>query len=175
VVSRYPRELIKYLTGIRGYAVAETQRGIYEVRGDYLPIQIIQVKKLSAADNLWLRFLTDDLESGGAGVIVEAGSKQEVYSGTYLNVLIRANPEAFLEVQTMARPTFEEVFTKAGLIPRWIEQGLERGREQGITQGIEQGSRQSRLEIARKFKALGLSVEQIAAGTGLSPEDISDL
>jgi flagellar biosynthesis/type III secretory pathway protein FliH len=153
------------------------------VTGDYLPIQIIQSKKLSVADNLWLRSLTDDLESGEAGVIVEEGSKRILYSGAYLNVLIRANSEAFLEVQTMARPTFEEVFTKAGLIPQWIEQGIEQGLKQGITQGIErgrvqgfeQGSRQSRLEIARRMKTLGFSAEQTIAATGLSPEDIADL
>jgi hypothetical protein len=167
VASRYPRELIKYLTGVRGYTVEETQPGISIVTGDYLPIQIIQSKKLSTTDNLWLRSLTDDLESGRAGVIVEEGSKRLPFSGAYLNVLIRANPEAFLEVQTMARPTFEEVFTKAGLIPQWIEQGME--------QGLKQGSRQSRLEIARKMKMRGISPDQIAEDTGLSPEDITDL
>jgi predicted transposase/invertase (TIGR01784 family) len=47
--------------------------------------------------------------------------------------------------------------------------------EYDLMEAREQGSRQSRLEIARKFKTLGLSVEQIAAGTGLSPEDIVNL
>jgi hypothetical protein len=165
VTSRYPRELIKYLTGVRGYKVEETQPGIYTVTGDYLPIQIIQSKKLSEADNLWLKALTDDLESSITGAILEAGSKSPIFSGAYLNVLIRANPEAFLEVQTMARrPTFEEVFTEAGIIPQWIEQG----KQEGFVQGEEKKA----WEIARKLKTLGLSVEQIATGTGLSPEII---
>jgi predicted transposase/invertase (TIGR01784 family) len=71
----------------------------------------------------------------------------------------------------MARPTFEEVFTKAGLIPQWIERGIEQGR----TQGLEQGSRQSRLEIARRMKNRGTPSNQIAEDTGLSPEDITAL
>jgi hypothetical protein len=184
VTSRYPRELIKYLTGVRGYNIEETQPGIYVVTGDYLPIQIIQSKKLSNTDNLWLKALTDDLESSVAGAILEAESKRLQLSGAYLNVLIRANPKAFLEVQTMARkPTFEEVFTKAGLIPKWIEQGKQegiiQGKREGIAQGkqegIAQGEKKKTQEIARKLKTLGLSVEQISAGTGLSPETITAL
>jgi hypothetical protein len=160
VVSRYPRELVKYFTGVRGYSVEETQPGIYRVNGDYLPIQIIHSKKLSGMDNLWLRSLTDDLESSAAGAILEEGNKRLIFSGAYLNVLIRANPKAFLEVQTMARkPTFEEVFTKAGLIPKWIEQGEEKKAQ----------------EIARTMKTEGVSVEQITRFTGLSPETITAL
>jgi hypothetical protein len=181
VTSRYPRELIKYLTGVRGYTVAETQPGIYVVTGDYLPVQIIQSKKLSVVENLWLKALTDDLESDVAGAILEAGSKRLMFSGAYMNVLIRANPEAFLEVQTMARkPTFEEVFTEAGLIPQWIErgikQGLERGIEQGlergIEQGIEQGKEEKALVIARNLLAKGWAVEDVAETTDLPIEKI---
>jgi hypothetical protein len=171
VVSRYPRELIKHLAGVRGYRVEETEPGIYVVSGDYLPIQIIQVKKLSEADNLWLRSLRDDLESGAAGVIVEEGRERLRFSGAYLNALIRANPEAFLEAQTMARPTFEEVFTKAGLIPQWIEQGI----AQGLERGHEQGEEKKAFEIARRMKVMGFSEAQIIAAAGLSPEDIAGL
>jgi hypothetical protein len=175
VVSRYPRGLINYLTGVREYRVVESEPGIYGVSGDYLPIQIIQVKKLSAVDNLWLRSLTDDLEKDAAGVIVKEGSKRLRFSGAYFDALIRANPEAFLEARTMARPTFEEVFTKAGLIPQWIEQGRTQGLEQGRTQGLEQGFRQSRFEIARRMKNRGIPSNQIAEDTGLSLEDITGL
>jgi predicted transposase/invertase (TIGR01784 family) len=55
------------------------------------------------------------------------------------------------------------------------EQGLQEGRSQGIEQGIAQGSRQSRLEIARAMKAMGLSDAQISAATGFSLRDIADL
>jgi hypothetical protein len=46
---------------------------IYRVRGDYLSIQIIETKRLPADENLWLKSLTNDLESGAARVILEAG------------------------------------------------------------------------------------------------------
>jgi predicted transposase/invertase (TIGR01784 family) len=47
--------------------------------------------------------------------------------------------------------------------------------EQGIEQGIERGSRQALLETARKLKARGVPVSQIAEDTGLSPEDLAGL
>ena len=39
-------------------------------------------------------------------------------------------------------------------------------------EGIEQGSNNEKAEIARKLKKMGLSVAQIAEGTGLSPQEI---
>jgi predicted transposase/invertase (TIGR01784 family) len=38
-------------------------------------------------------------------------------------------------------------------------------------QGVEQGT----IEVARNFKKMGLSIEQIASGTGLSFEEIENL
>ncbi len=75
--------------------------------------------------------LTDGLEVHNAGVIL--AEKEQRFKGApldaYLDVLLRANPEVFLEALNMAtrarKRTFEEVFTEAGLIPKWIAQGVE--------------------------------------------------
>ena len=57
--------------------------------------------------------------------------------------------------------------------------GEERGRNEGISiglsQGITQGEHKKAVETAKKFLAMGLSVEQVATGTGLSPEEIEKL
>jgi hypothetical protein len=129
VGRRHPREFIRYLRGERGYGVGETGPGIYTVSGDYLPIQLIETKRLPAGENLWLKSLERDLESGVASAIVEAGktAAREAPMSAYLDVLLRANPRAFMEAWTMANSTetFEEVFTEAGIIPQWIERGIE--------------------------------------------------
>jgi hypothetical protein len=131
VENRYPRKLIRYLTNIRHYMVKETLPGIHTVSGDFLPIQIIESKKLPEAENLWLKGLTYDLEVETANVILEEGQRQaeETPLDAYLDVLTRANPDIFLEVQAMAkrkpRRSFEEVFTEAGIIPEWKRQGGE--------------------------------------------------
>ena len=51
------------------------------------------------------------------------------------------------------------------------DEGLAEGREQGIQQGREQ----SAIEIARKMKEIGDSVDKICAVTGLSAEVIKEL
>jgi hypothetical protein len=60
------------------------------------------------------------------------------------------------------------------LAVRW-EEGLEEGLEQGRGEGLEQGLEQGRRETAKNLMAMGLSVDQIAAATGLDPELIRAL
>jgi hypothetical protein len=175
VEQRHPRRLISYLTGERGYGVEESGPGIYTVKGDYLPIQIIETKRLSGEENLWLKSLTNDLERGAARAILEERKEaaRETPLSAYMDVLLRANPEAFLEAWNMAnrKRTFEEVFTEAGIIPQWIERGIERG----IEQGIEQGEEKKALAIARNLLAKGWVVEDVAETTDLSLEKVRSL
>jgi hypothetical protein len=167
VEQRHPRELISYLTGERNYGVEETSPGIYTVSGDYLPIQIIETKRLPAEENLWLKSLTNDLEVGAASAILEAGKGAipEAPLSAYLDVLLRANSRAFLEAWKMANgtATFEEVFTEAGIIPQWIERGIERGKEEKA------------LAIAQNLLAKGWAVEEVAETTDLPSEKVRSL
>jgi hypothetical protein len=167
VEQRHPRRLISYLTGERGYGVEETGLGIYTVSGDYLPIQIIETKRLPAGENLWLKSLTNDLERGAARTILEERKEvaREAPLSAYMDVLLRANPEAFLEAWNMAnsKRTFEEVFTEAGIIPQWIEQGKEEGKKEG------------KEKIARNLLAKGWVVEDVAETTELPLEKVRSL
>ncbi|MDR2136043.1 MAG: Rpn family recombination-promoting nuclease/putative transposase [Treponema sp.] len=58
-------------------------------------------------------------------------------------------------------------------------EGLQKGRLEGLNEGIRKGLQKGRLEgkleIALSFKKLGVPVEQIAQGTGLSIEEIKRL
>ena len=51
----------------------------------------------------------------------------------------------------------------------------EEGRNDGIAQGIAQGSEQAKIEMARNFLNMNLSLEQVAQGTGLSLETVEKL
>ena len=53
--------------------------------------------------------------------------------------------------------------------------GFSAGEERGISLGITQGAYQKAVETAKKFLSMGLSVEQVADGTGLSIEEIEKL
>ena len=46
------------------------------------------------------------------------------------------------------------------------------GIKEGIKQGFEQGVRENSLNVARKLKEMGMSVDDIISATGVSREDI---
>ncbi|MDR3115426.1 MAG: hypothetical protein LBU25_07895, partial [Treponema sp.] len=60
----------------------------------------------------------------------------------------------------------------------WQEEARQEGRETGKQEGRaeeQEKAYQEKLESARKFKAMGFPVEQIAAGTGLSTLVVAQL
>ena len=56
-----------------------------------------------------------------------------------------------------------------------ISVGLTTGREEGISIGLERGSYEKALEPARNLITMGLSLEQVAQGTGLPIETVLEL
>jgi hypothetical protein len=168
VENRHPRKLLKYLTVTRGYTVEEASPGIYLVSGDYLPIQIIESRKLSDQENLWLKSLTKGLQASSLDSILEEVQKRgnKAQLGAYLTMLFRANRKELSEGINMARnrlPTLEEVFDEVGLTPRMIE----RGRIKGLEQGLE--------TAARNALAEGASIEFVNKITGLDIETLEQI
>ncbi|GHT58181.1 hypothetical protein FACS1894109_11980 [Spirochaetia bacterium] len=164
VEAKYPRELIKHLREIRGYSIDEPWPGIHRVRGDFIPIQIVESKKLPETDNMWLKGLNKGLDISSFGRIVKESRKKGKGArlGSYLYAVIQANPETLKEV-TMSDLTVEDVLREAGYIPRWLETGREEGREEGQE------------KVARNLLNMGLSIEQIAKAAELDIETVKSL
>ncbi|MDR1019890.1 MAG: hypothetical protein LBL73_03945 [Synergistaceae bacterium] len=55
------------------------------------------------------------------------------------------------------------------------EFGMEKGMEKGMEYGMEKGMEKGKADVARNFLKMGLPLDQIAQGTGLSVEEISSL
>ena len=167
IENRYPRKFINYLTKVRKYQVKETNPGIYNVTGDYLPIQIIISNKLSDNDNLWLKSLKNDLDIQNASAILDVGEKQaeKAAINAYMDVIIQANPRIFAEAQKMAvktrkrRETFEEVFTEYGFIPKWKAEGEINGK----------------IIVAKNLLAMEMPIDKIAKAVELPVKDIRAL
>ncbi|MDR2733638.1 MAG: hypothetical protein LBC99_03210 [Spirochaetota bacterium] len=173
--SRHPRALLQYLTEERKYTVAQPVPGIYIITGDYLPIQIIESPLLPKSENLWLKSLGSGLKAESMRTIIaEAGNdhKRAMYLGVYLDIILRANRETFMEVQNMAKsyPTYEEVLIDAGLTHI-----VEKIREKEIDISIEEGEARAKKKIARNLLALGMSVNKIASAAELPIEQVRAL
>jgi hypothetical protein len=171
VGERHPRELIRHLKEVRGYTVEEVSDGIYHVKGDIIPIQIIETKKLFHGENLWLPGLSNDLDISRAGAIIkESGRKGKgAHIQAYLNAVFLANPRIVEEALRMRNGTLtlEKVLKDAGLIAKW--------KAEGEAQGKAEGEEKKALEIARSLIHEGWPVEKIAKTTQLSVEKIRSL
>ncbi len=56
-----------------------------------------------------------------------------------------------------------------------ISAAIKKGMAQGLAQGIMQGKKEGKYEDAKNFLKLGISPQQVAAGTGLSIAEVETL
>ena len=70
--------------------------------------------------------------------------------------------------------TISEVQFKSGLELGFAE-GIEQGKAEGKSLGLAEGSHQAKLETAKNLLHFGLSRENIAQATGLSPAEVDAL
>ena len=53
------------------------------------------------------------------------------------------------------------------------QRGKKAGYCEGLSDGISQGEHLKAIETAKKFLTMGISIEQVAQGTGLSIEEVN--
>jgi len=56
-----------------------------------------------------------------------------------------------------------------------LREGFTKGHDEGRNEGLAEGLNKASLDIARNLKGMGLPISQIAEGTGLSIETITQL
>ena len=168
VESHYPQELIKHLTEQRNFMVEESHPGIYTVKGDIMPIQLIDSRKLSAEENLWLKELDNRLNPRRLQRLTEEAWRlgKDARIAAYIDAIMQANPKSMEEAAKMSESavTLEEVLHRIGFIAKWEANGEARGVAKGKAEGKE--------EIARNALSQGLSLEMIRDITGLDLETI---
>jgi hypothetical protein len=153
------------LRNVRGFSVEKTDPGIYTVSGDVLPIQVIDSSKLSADENLWLKSLSNKLDTSAFSRLNGEVSRQgkDARITAYLQVIAQANPKIIKETMEMGKTlTLEKVLEDAGWIAKWEARGR------------AEGEAETNLEIARKMKADNLPIDQITKYTGLTKQQIND-
>jgi len=167
VESHYPRELIFHLRETRNYKVEETSAGIYTVKGDILPIQIIDSRKLSAKENLWLKNLYNKLQVAEIDrlttEIQRKGKEAKVQA--YFNVIAEANFDVMEEAINMrdAAKSLDEVLVRTGVAARVEAKAEARGEENKA------------LDIAKNLINMGFPLETVVSATNLDPEKVKPM
>ena len=112
-VTPKPSKLFDYLENTRGFKVDEVHPGIYYVKGDTFPIQIIECKKLATEDNVFLKNLRSSLTQKDMEDVFNAyrkyGSLEKV--SIYLNRVLDANKLIFEEVLAMSGAAVQDIIS----------------------------------------------------------------
>jgi hypothetical protein len=175
VESRYSGKLLEHLQKERGYTVAETCTGIYTVIGDIMPIQVVDSRRLSAEENIWLKSLRGRLNYTERYQIGTEMARQgkDAQIAAYLHAVAEVNPEIIQEAFMGKRSplTLEQALVNVGLTAKWEAKGEARGRAEGEIEGEERKA----FAIAQNMVNLGLPFETVVSATRLEPEKIKAL
>ena len=104
VCHKFPQEVIKHLKNVRKYTIEKQEDGIYYVKGDFFPIQIIYTRELSSEENLWLKNLTDTLKNKNDILTLMSEYKNHTSNNLYssvMDIIVKANERKFEEVTDM--------------------------------------------------------------------------
>jgi hypothetical protein len=151
VETAYSRKLIRHLKDVYHFSVEEPFEGIHIVTGNVFPLQIIESKKLSASDNLWLRSLSNRLSAEELKKIERERVKQgkEANLNAYMRTIIQANFNTAKEVIRMGSSSLQEV----------VEELIEEGYFKELVNKLET---RKDAETARKMLLDGQSSENVA-------------
>jgi hypothetical protein len=145
IETRHPRELFRYVKEEWGCGVTETAPGIYYITGYPLAIQVIESRKLSFGENLWLKGLAKDLNHAAVGSILEAGRKKDRKAelAAYLYALAAANLKVIQEVIAMSDEiaAFDQWVEEMGWAAKWRAEGAAEGEVRGEARGEARGEK----------------------------------
>lgn len=153
VCSHYPRELVRHLKSIRNYHIDLVEDGIYYVRGDFFPIQILWTKALTDETNLWLHNLQNDIKETEVIeklLIAYQNHNQEKLYSSVMNIITNANMEKFKEVTGMCE-ALERIYLEVN------GERLERERQEYIEKAVAE-------KVAERLaEAVAKAVDEVTA------------
>ncbi len=110
VCEKRPEKLLKHLQEQMQASIIKYDKGVYYIKGFWMPIQLIITSELSGESNLWLRSLTNCLKERkeARNLLKEFGKhKNEGLYKSLMNVIVRANNQLFEEEKRMCDALLE--------------------------------------------------------------------
>ena len=124
VVTPKPIKLFDHLVSDRGFEIDEVNNGIYYVKGDTFKVQIIESKKLTADENVFLKNLRSSLTKMDMQEVFDAYRKYGLLEkvNIYLDRVLDANQSILKEVLAMSSAAVRQIifehFEKDGTLDR---------------------------------------------------------
>ena len=161
---RHPQKMLGYLKEKRKLKLQEAGGGITYVIGDVLPVQILEGRKLSADENLFIKGLQRGKNVDDIHKILKTFDEMHMLDmrNVYIDRLFKANKDAFREAVMMSKE-FEKMCFEISVERGWVE---ERERE---------AARETARETAKRLLNYGDPINKIAAVTELPVKEIMEL
>ena len=161
VCSRFPQKLCQHLTEVRGIAVENIGGGIYYLKGDPFPIQLLITPELSGEENYWIQNLRTDLKAGSEIRSLVARYENHKHSKDYeavMDLITRANWEE-MEVERKMCDALKELLSEE------LHAENTRGKSEGI----------SLAKQVFKLSAQGFQPTTIAEKCNISLEQVNKI
>jgi predicted transposase YdaD len=140
---------------------------VYSIKGDSIPLQIIDTRELPVEENLWLTQLDNRLDHTGARRIIRELDRENRAErmAAYIDAVYTANFEVMEEVSRMSDTTmvYGKTLENAGYVTRKMILAKIAGKEE------------EKVEIARNALAQGISIETVAVITALDIEKVREI
>lgn len=181
VCSHYPRNMLQHLKRIRGIRTECQGSGIYYLRGDPIPIQLLVLPELSNKENYWLQSMRTNLRAGAEIRKLMSEYEKHRKSKDYaavMDLITRANWEQ-MEVEKKMCDALKELFAEElkEADSRGRSEGMRQGLSQGLSQGLQQGLTQG-IQLTKRvlqLSAQGDSPEMIADKCNVSLEQVKKI
>lgn len=172
--GRYPRKLLRHLREVRNIEAEYRDNGIYYLKGDAIPMQLLITPELTQEENFWLQNLRLDLKAGPEIRNLlnhyEPHKNAKDYAAV-MNLITHANWEQ-MEVENKVCDALKELLAEeikeAG--DKGLAEGIKRGHAEGMERGKAEGIRLAKLVL--RLSAQGVSEEEIATKCGISAEEV---
>lgn len=171
VCSHYPRKLLRHLKDVRGICIENLENGIYYLKGDPIPMQLLIAPQLSDNENYWLQSMRTDLRAGQEIQKLMREYQKHRKSKDYaavMDLITRANREQ-MEVEKKMCDALKELFSEE------LEEANSRGKTEGMRQGMKRGKQQGKQEMILAFLEAGADIQMIKKASGLSEEQIETI
>jgi predicted transposase/invertase (TIGR01784 family) len=151
------------------------------VVGDVFPIQIIESKKLSGSDNLWLKNLSNDLNAADLTRLIgeHLGEIKESNLNAYIYAVFHANKAmlkeaAAMSLQPQSLEPLEDVIDEL-MAEGYFKKLADKYKDEGRDEGRDKGRDEAKFETAKEMFKEGDSVEKIARVTKLPFDRLSEM
>lgn len=169
VCSHYPREMFRHLTNVRGIIIEDKGNGIYYLKGDPIPMQLLLTPKLSEKENYWLQNLRTNLKAGAEIRSLVARYEKHKHSKDYeavMDLITRANWKE-MEVERKMCDALKELLSDE------LQEANARGKSEGRSEGRSEG-----ITLAKqvfKLSAQGVQPAAIAEKCGISLDQVMEI